>query len=253
MNLISTSSMSDVKRLPLALTSRRVDSVHLQPDSWTTLKQGEVGDCYFLSALDSLAHQRPHDVEALMHASGKAYRVQFHETRAVRAVGTEVARGVTADGPWACVLESAWQKVKGNLKANGQVDEPGGNPAEAIRALTGRRTRTVELHSWNGREVIAEMRTHMAQGGIAVAATRRACKGFLPSHAYTVLAVDENDNVIVRNPWGSGPYPPSRAAGYAEQPMGPGTFALDPSTFTKRFPDVYYEVRARRERVTSAS
>lgn len=212
------------------------------------MRQGEVGDCYFLSALDGLARARPGEVSALIRNAGNAYEVRFYRRSAVSVSGTEVRHGVGADGVWARILESAWEKSRGNIRADGTVEEQGGDPSEAIRALTGNRSRTIELRPGNADHVLATMRDSLARGGIAVAATRARHPGIAPEHAYTVLQVDERGNVVLRNPWKSGPYPRPTPEGYKPNPMGPGTFAVDPATFTRNFPDVYLEVNAKQGR-----
>lgn len=214
----------------------------VEPDSWRTLEQGQVGDCYFLAPLDGLARQHPEAVSGLIHPSAAStWRVTFYGRRAVTVAGDEVRHGVSADGPWARILECAWQKSCGHVRG-GKVHEKGGDPACAIEALTGHAAASAVVGPRTADLVIARMKASLDVGGIAVASTReRPEKGLFPDHAYTVLAIDERGNVLLRNPWGDHPYTGPEPAGYQIEGEGPGTFAVSSQTFARNFPDVCWE------------
>ncbi|MBM3465042.1 MAG: hypothetical protein FJX76_23325 [Armatimonadetes bacterium] len=237
-----------VQRLPAspapACRSARARDLDLKSNSWKSLRQGDLGDCYFLSALGGLAKQRPRDLEHLVRVCGNQWHVQFYRLRPVQVTGSEIRKGVQADGRWASVLESAWQKASGHLLRSGRVSEPGGDPAQAIEALTGNRARTASVSERNVGYLLTQVGESLERGGIAVAATgSQVTQGLLPDHAYTILEARFPDRIVLRNPWGSAPYTGPEPAGCQVNRWGDGTFAMDPKAFARGFTDLYYEVR----------
>ena len=98
----------------------------------------------------------------------------------------------------------------------------------------------------NANEIVSQLSTSAIvelMGCDSVDGMRKCAeeKGLFPDHAYTVLAIDERGNVLLRNPWGDHPYTGPEPAGYQIEGEGPGTFAVSSQTFARNFPDVCWE------------
>ena len=110
------------------------------PDGWKSVKQGDMGDCYFLSAMVDVAKKDPQAIRDLIKQNDNGtYTVNFHGHDPITVDGKGLPNGVQADGKWAQVLEQAWETQLGNVR-NGKVDEWGSSgSADALEALTGRK------------------------------------------------------------------------------------------------------------------
>jgi hypothetical protein len=124
----------------------------------TDVEQNNLGDCFFLSSLASLAERRPEEVRAAIHArpDGTFAVRLFHEdhttgTLAPREVVVDARipeehgapiYGTTMDGHglWVSLFEKAFAVLRGGYS---RID--GGDARAAIEALTGRPARTTKL------------------------------------------------------------------------------------------------------------
>ena len=116
-----------------------------------TIRQGRLGDCYFLATLGALVHRNPKDVSRLVRreADGSFY-VKFPDGEPVRVrlvSDTEIALASFADGQglWLNVLEKAYgELVERSLARRGIAEDAidavgdGGHPTAAMTLFTGR-------------------------------------------------------------------------------------------------------------------
>ncbi len=184
--------------------------------------QGQVGDCYFIAALASVAKTHP----ALLANAVKTnrdgtYTVTFFERKRDAAKPTPVS--VTVDGSfanrhgrleyaaaretrelWPLIFEKAYATWKGGFDAI-----EAGMSATALEALTGAKpdffavtSESNKTNLWNQLEQVT------AGGGCVVALSKPwdpAEQGVVADHAYTLLGVEEKNGqkmVSLRNPWG---------------------------------------------------
>jgi hypothetical protein len=214
--------------------------------------QGHAGDCYLVSTLAAAAKQRPALISnAITRKEDGSFIVRFYQRGAdglpapvYVAVDKELPRdrwgsshyahGTANKELWVSVVEKAYAKWKGSYEKIGN----GGNPAEVMEALTGKMGNWSQTADVAPGAVYDKLKTQLAHKGLAVAATRTGPQykgsGVVPSHAYTVLGVEDAGGqmrVRLRNPWGATEPGAPRA--------GDGVFTLSLSKFIKLFPDLF--------------
>jgi hypothetical protein len=220
----------------------------------TEVEQEKLGDCFFLAALASFAQRRPDEVRASIRPEGGGiYTVRFFrhdpatgqyepkEVKVDRILPEEhgapiYATTVNGQGLWVAIYEKAFA-----VEHHGyDVLDRGGDPAEAVAALTGRPARTTWLEHVEPHEVwealdraIAGQRVTLATTftdaeARAMLARKRArgdaaakaydpatfthkSLGLLPQHTYSVWRLEGSGHgdtpgagraVRLRNPWG---------------------------------------------------
>jgi hypothetical protein len=184
--------------------------------------QGQVGDCYFISSLSSVAASHPELLQKAITANANGtYTITFHQRDAGASTTHPVQ--VTVDGKlptksgqleyaaardpkelWPQLFEKAYAAWKGSY-----ANIEGGMAATALEALTGARGAfypvTAELKP---DDVYATLRSSLANKGCVVALSKPwtpSRQGVVADHAYTVLGVKDEGGVKqvqVRNPWG---------------------------------------------------
>lgn len=184
--------------------------------------QGQVGDCYFISALASVAKSHPELLaNAVKTNRDGSYTVTFFEKKPGAAKLSPVA--VTIDGNfanrhgrleyaaaretkelWPMIFEKAYAAWKG-----GFGDIEGGMSATALEALTGAKPDFFPVTSDSKPDALfARIKDACAGNGCAVALSKPwdpAEQGVVADHAYTLLGVEEKNGqklVQLRNPWG---------------------------------------------------
>lgn len=185
--------------------------------------QGQVGDCYFISALASVAKSHPEILaNAVKTNRDGTYTVTFFEKKPGAANTTPV--NVTVDGSfagrsgrleyaaaretrelWPMIFEKAYASWKGGFDAI-----EGGMSATALEALTGAKPGFFPVTSESKPdELFAKLKDALAGGkGCVVALSKPwdpAEPGVVADHAYTLLGVEERGGqkfVQLRNPWG---------------------------------------------------
>jgi hypothetical protein len=175
------------------------------------LNQGGLGDCWFLAALNSLAHSDPERLRQMVtdHGNG-TYTVHFPDGSITvddefyaTSNSTLYARGPSGARPevvWPLVFEKAAAQHFGG----DHDDIHGGWPADAFAALGA----TVDRTALNPRlrfdpadgDVAADMKAALDDGR-PITADSSGAFGMGGAHAWSVTAVD-TDTVTVRNPWG---------------------------------------------------
>ena len=230
----------------------------IKPDA---IKQGMIGDCYFESAVASLAATDPESIQKMIKDNGDGtYTVTFpgatDEPITVKAP-TEAEMGLYnqggKDGAWACVLEKAYGAYcQNHFFSRSPFNLGGGDtPAEgadggeffhgrAMSLLTGRE-RNTDLLSFSSDKEVAERLNANLNGNPkrpVIAGIRNhltsdeTTDGFPVAHMYSVIGFDPNGpdggTVTIRNPWGDG------------DNTTRGTIKISVKQFRANFTDVSY-------------
>jgi len=201
--------------------------------------QGQVADCYFVSALSAVASGQPGLIAKGIRDKGNgAYSVRFFRRKGYgSATYDEVWIDVDADLPsmkggsrtnyarsgdsdqdgmelWPSLYEKAYAVWKGGYDKMGE----GGVPGDALEALTGKSTSYTSASAstpggakddplWARLKAAADKKAPTTAG--TYGEDKKAMyegKRLYPWHAYTVVGVKEKDGkrfVVLRNPWGS--------------------------------------------------
>lgn len=182
--------------------------------------QGQVGDCYLVSALSALALTRPSAIRDAVRPNGDGtFTVTFFERGSSgRSKKVELVVDATVprrDGEphyasgrdvtelWPVLIEKAYAAWKGSY-----LRIEGGMSCNAFEALTGKKASWFPVGRDLGGDALFDKlkRLHDSKAALVVISnpwTKK--KGMSPDHAYTVLSVFERDGerfVKLRNPWG---------------------------------------------------
>jgi hypothetical protein len=115
----------------------------------TAIKQGDIGDCFFMSMLGALVHMHPEKVCQMIEKDGKKYRVHFPGRPRPVQIGAptdaEIALNTTArqNGLWLTVIEKAFaartnRKLPMRKRERSPTDAiDGGYASDSVAALTG--------------------------------------------------------------------------------------------------------------------
>ncbi|OMJ71945.1 hypothetical protein SteCoe_29734 [Stentor coeruleus] len=196
------------------------------------IKQGKLGDCWFMCALASLA-ERPELVERLFYTKERSpegfYQVKFCKSGEwVRVTVDDYFPCFPKDIPifsrshgnelWVLLLEKAYAKLHGSYALI-----RGGWAAEGMMDLTGCPTLNIEFSAVDGQEMLKNdeiwplIKKHDEDGALISASTSGEDRfsevgapqkngGLVPGHAYTVILVKEvlgQRLINIRNPWGN--------------------------------------------------
>lgn len=207
-------------------------SVFLDNIEPNDIKQGQLGDCWFMCALASLA-ERPALVERLFESSQVSdigfYQVWFCKSGEwVRVTVDDFFPCFPKDTPifsrshgnelWVLLLEKAYAKLHGSYSLL-----KGGWAAEGMMDLTGCPTLNFDFTSEESKKLIQEdklweiLKRYDNEGSLISASTAGEDRwsetakpnrkgGLVPGHAYTVIQVKEafsNRLLNIRNPWGA--------------------------------------------------
>lgn len=185
--------------------------------------QGQVGDCYLIAALASVAHTRPELLAKAIKANADGtYTVTFFERKPNQPKPTPVE--ITVDGTfpqraggrleygaarskgelWPMVFEKAYAAWKGGYDAI-----EGGMSATALEGLTGKKPTFFPVDGALGADdIFKKLQSAFASGAAVVALSKPwepIAQGIVGDHAYTVLGVEVRGGeklVTLRNPWG---------------------------------------------------
>lgn len=199
--------------------------------------QGQLGDCYFLAALASVAQQHPEVIwNAIKDNGDGTFTVTFYQSGKPVAVTvdsefpveedrngnptTDPAYARTGSNPqelWPLIMEKAYAQLDGNSYSKIE----GGWPGQAVELLTGRPAQRLDLSASDAAQTrlrLEQLQTHLSDGHYLTAATRPERwfentggwpSNVVPLHAYSIERVDvEQGLVYLRNPWGSLYAPP---------------------------------------------
>lgn len=240
------------------LFAQGLDSI--RPDQ---IQQGELGDCYFLAAVASLANtpsgkKQIHDM--IKPLANDRYQISFPgrapitinaPTLGERALYSNAGQ----DGAWLSVLEKGYAEVRKRdsllIKRSNPYDQigNGGQLSTGIRHITGQGSDTDVLLLTSESTLRSKLERALAQHQIVTVGTLgklpwqedTTANGLPMGHAYSVLAYDrKTDQVTVRNPWGNTEVSDGNGP---RDGRDDGTFQMPLSEFKASFSMVSYQTR----------
>jgi hypothetical protein len=200
----------------------------------SNIKQGKIGDCYFLSAVGALVAHDPSAIRDMIRDNRDGtYSVRFYDGNAktegkpvwirvngdlpVDADGKFVyAKAVDSDKDeklelWVPILEKAYAVFVDRISTRQDVVgydhiDSGGHSDNAMRALTGGSAeRIIGFASVD--ELVAALEPANEGALVTVQTKKNPGDGWVGRHVYTVVGTYEQDGqvmVTLRNPWGKG-------------------------------------------------
>lgn len=226
------------------------------------LRQGPVGDCYFLSGVGWMAHYHPDRIaQAIRPRRDGGFEVTFPSgERASVAPLTETeilvnsAKGTLADGLWVAALEKALGVIEGeHSRRRASIADPilrisGGSSRENIRLWTGHPVETLHLnHPDEARRVAQALRLMQEHRLMAEASIGRshAPPSALPhGHSYAVMAFDPARSILTLwNPWGDDFTPKGAPGPEHGWPRRHGLFEIPLHDFLRTFSSISIERR----------
>jgi hypothetical protein len=198
---------------PLATTDRTADRLIRAGVAADDVGQGLVGDCYFAAALVGVARQNPRiirdnirenpngTVTVTLYRDGRAQPVTVTKVLPFAAgrgteLGMDAENAAGEPEAWPALYEKAYARANGSYAG---IER--GDPGAAAALVTGR----AATRMLAGRTPIRRVRERLAAGDVVAVTTRSRTRpdvGLVPSHAYTVVGVDEaGGRVLLRNPW----------------------------------------------------
>lgn len=198
-----------------------LDSIN--PDS---IKQGQLGDCYFLSSLASLANENPQAVKDMIKDNGDGtYTVTFpgdpsKPITVDRPTDEEMKKYAHSDdGGWVSVIEKAHRKYTGR-----ETSDEGDDPEVAIKLLSPPGSDTVNddlagsilrIGRTTFENVEKDIKNALNDGRLIVADTdddnwlrnhlgaSNNPGSLANNHAFAVVGYDEQTKTVtMQNPWG---------------------------------------------------
>jgi hypothetical protein len=217
--------------------------------SMNDINQGYLGDCYLLSCLSEMADQDPNRIKSMINVNGDGtYGVRFFVNGSAQwvTVNSALANGGTifdrsGTSLWSQLIEKAYAQFQGEYSTTGNSSARygnswssignGGNPANALAALTGASQITSFWNyngSWatgtqnaslawtssrgglSGSTVLSSIRSALDAGNDVILCSytnARDSSGkttLVASHAMSIYGYNSvTGNLQVRNPWGS--------------------------------------------------
>jgi hypothetical protein len=223
--------------------------------SLDALKQGAIGDCYFLAPLGSLIARNPQAVVDMIkrntdeHDVPSSYTVTFPGSDGPVTVSVptdgEVARYSSSgsDGLWLAVVEKAYGKLRAGKDGANRGDKigGGGTSKQGMNAFTkaGKDRDMLGLTSKSTTQ--KKLTKYMGSNQIVTAGIGSSNSLHLPSsHEYSVIGWD-GTWITLRNPWGSNPDEvPQSADGFMLLDKR-GRFKMKMDSFHRVFADITYE------------
>ncbi len=251
---------------------RATDRVLFADDapSLPTIRQGLLGDCYFVATLGALIQRNPKDVRRLIQSqSDGSFLVRFlngEEVRVPFLTDAEIALGSFAGGQglWLNVLEKAYGELIQRSRTRRGIREDaidavgdGGRPTLAMTLFTGCDSGLLRFRPDDPLAVPSDLRvegflplthellnTNRQRRLLTCCATTQGDvpPGMIKQHLYAVLDYDPTRYVVqLWNPWGNSFEPkgtPGRSSGYATRH---GRFSVPLADFIRIFYAVIYE------------
>lgn len=186
------------------------------------VKQGQAGDCYFLSTLAALAKTNPQIIrQSIADLGDGTYAVQFFSANGAKnflRVDDDLATFANSTTPayadlgaqnslWVAIMEKAFAYFRTGESTYASLDA--GWMSEAFRALGSKSSSLWKNTGLNSAVALAkELETLVASGKSVTLAISSVPDGqaLIGNHAYTVDGVipnaDGSTSVRLRNPWG---------------------------------------------------
>ena len=202
-------------------------SLYIDGVSERDVAQGMIGDCYFLSALASVARSRPELItNAIKKNDDGTVTVTFKDPNGqavpitvdadLPRINLPLVRDVTVYGGsstpgelWPALVEKAYAQWKGSYEAIGK----GGWPAGALQALTGLPSQSLWVSTTLPPGELGPKLKALVDAKAIITGSTKAEPGadrvpsIVPNHAYTLEGVEQRGGnwfVKLRNPWGMG-------------------------------------------------
>lgn len=226
------------------------------------IRQGLVGDCYFLAAVASVASTNPEIIRRIIHHNEDGtFIVTFPgapnepiNVSPPTLVELALYAQATEYGTWPAVLEKAYgQYLSRHGGAQNRIYAENTDAAEqvyeALDLMTGQTGHWEYLPEVDD-DSLCQMLTEAFRERRAVAAASYDSDdedtpdaGIPTAHAYSIIAWDLGQRKItLRNPWGpSRDSEPERSDGVPLDGRADGVFTMNLDRFRRNFVAVYYE------------
>ncbi|KAL7711879.1 Calpain family cysteine protease [Entamoeba marina] len=187
------------------------------------VSQGELGDCYFLSALSALADY-PERIKKILDNCTTEETGKYSFDLNVKGISTTIViddqipchkktrtplfAKSKSNALWVMLIEKAYAKACGSY-----FNIEGGFPFEALYDLTGMPQYRIVLNSENNSSLYESLKKYNAKQYVMSANVSEEITdlteqtGLIPGHSYSLVKVEEiegNQLVQMRNPWGKG-------------------------------------------------
>ncbi|MBI3541323.1 MAG: hypothetical protein HY073_04220 [Deltaproteobacteria bacterium] len=205
------------------------------------IRQGTLGDCYFVSSLSAIADVDPQFIrDSVKINPDNTFSVRFFQNGKpvyvtvnndfIHSPSGQLAYASSTDKGelWVAVMEKAYAQWRGGYQTIGK----GGDPAKALAELTGVKSRAVLDGQISTEALYSNLQKALQNHEPVVAGTypgpqnEYKQEGLVNSHAYTVIGVKEDlgqKYVVLRNPWGqvewNGPGADKKNDGIFEMPI----------------------------------
>jgi hypothetical protein len=178
------------------------------------VRQGGIGDCYFLAGLQSVAFGNPQRLMTKAVDLGDGtYGVEMMKSGVKVVVRVDgdfsgwVSHPAASGNLWAVVFEKAFAYVRLGLNSYGSLDSGGnGEPFTALGLVQGSVYTSMINFDPNG--FANQVKTDLAVGRALTMATGSSIGGGAPliaNHAYSIVGVESTPAgyvYVLRNPWG---------------------------------------------------
>lgn len=193
--------------------------------SYTDIRQGMVGDCYFLAALGAVALRKPATLPGMFTDNGDGtFTVRFYNNGRADYVTVDRALPVSGFGDfvyanmggsannagnelWVALAEKAFTQLAESGWSRGAVPNAyssidGGWPGVALSQITGRNAAMYSAPNYNSMSQAFNAGAMMVLASKNKAALMDA-NGVVSNHAYTVIGFNgSTQKFTVFNPWG---------------------------------------------------
>lgn len=235
----------------------------IRPDH---IQQGELGDCYFLAAVASLADTpagKKQIFDMIQDKGNGKFSVTFPGKPAITIdapTDAEIALYSTSgkDGQWLAVLEKAYAHQTNQdawfIQRSNPYDAIGNGAqlSTGIKGITGSGSDTDILLLTSESSLRTKLQQALKAGRVTTSSVSktlnpmadqsRTANGLPRGHAYSVLAFDaKKDQVTVRNPWGNTEL--IDAKGQPRDGVDDGTFTMSLTEFKSTFSMITYANR----------
>lgn len=222
------------------------------------IRQGELGDCYFMAALSSLAKSRPQDISKMISYNSDCSIIFVKFPGQDKPIGVKYPTQEELDkyahngkdgDVWVAAIEKAYAYTTAFRDGEGNKDNPrenithGGSLGTGISVLTNNSVNDDLLLLTRDSTIRERVTKALASNKMVTVATKGTSDSHIidnlpQNHAYTVIGYDpKTDKVMLRNPWGGG------AAGDVDYrgKANDGVFEVSISEINKYFTNITYE------------